>query len=65
MNDSPGFYTTRVFVKYPFEGMAMLSEGIKATSIENAGKKAGYPVGPLALSDEVNIALMEELENKY
>ena len=64
VNDSPGFYTTRVFVKYPFEGMAMLSEGIKATSIENAGKKAGYPVGPLALSDEVNIALIRRIRKQ-
>ena len=64
VNDSPGFYTTRVFVKYPFEGMAMLSEGIKATSIENAGKKAGYPVGPLALSDEVNIALIGKIRKQ-
>ena len=64
VNDSPGFYTTRVFVKYTFEGMAMLSEGIKATSIENAGKKAGYPVGPLALSDEVNIALIGRIRKQ-
>ena len=64
VNDSPGFYTTRVFVKYPFEGMAMLSEGIRATSIENAGKKAGYPVGPLALSDEVNIALIGRIRKQ-
>ncbi|MFL3007171.1 MAG: 3-hydroxyacyl-CoA dehydrogenase family protein [Candidatus Neomarinimicrobiota bacterium] len=64
VNDSPGFYTTRVFVKYPFEGMAMLSEGIKASSIENAGKKAGYPVGPLALSDEVNIALIGRIRKQ-
>ena len=64
VNDSPGFYTTRVFVKYPFEGMTMLSEGIKATSIENAGKKAGYPVGPLALSDEVNIALIGRIRKQ-
>ena len=64
VNDSPGFYTTRVFIRYPFEGMAMLSEGIKATSIENAGKKAGYPVGPLALSDEVNIALIEKIRKQ-
>ncbi len=64
MNDSPGFYTTRVFVKYPFEGMTMLSEGIKATSIENAGKKAGYPVGPLALSDEVNISLIGRIRKQ-
>ena len=64
VNDSPGFFTTRVFVKYPFEGMAMLSEGIKASSIENAGKKAGYPVGPLALSDEVNIALIGRIRKQ-
>tara|TARA_B100001094_G_C18074527_1_gene741892 strand:- start:482 stop:1243 length:762 start_codon:yes stop_codon:yes gene_type:complete len=64
VNDSPGFFTTRVFVKYPFEGMAMLSEGIKAASIENAGKKAGYPVGPLALSDEVNIALIGRIRKQ-
>jgi len=64
VNDSPGFYTTRVFVKYPFEGMTMLSEGIKATSIENAGKKAGYPVGPLALSDEVNISLIGRIRKQ-
>ena len=64
VNDSPGFYTTRVFVKYPFEGMTMLSEGIKATSIENAGKKVGYPVGPLALSDEVNIALIGRIRKQ-
>ena len=64
VNDSPGFYTTRVFVKYPFEGMAMLNEGIKASSIELAGKKAGYPVGPLALSDEVNIALIGKIRKQ-
>ena len=64
VNDSPGFYTTRVFTKYPCEGMAMLDEGIKATSIENAGKKAGYPVGPLALSDEVNIALVGKIREQ-
>ena len=42
----------------------MLDEGIKATSIENAGKKAGYPVGPLALSDEVNIALVGKIRKQ-
>jgi len=64
VNDSPGFYTTRVFAKYPCEGMAMLDEGIRATSIENAGKKAGYPIGPLALSDEVNIALVGNIRKQ-
>jgi len=64
VNDNPGFYTTRVFAKYPCEGMAMLSEGIKATSIENAGKKAGYPIGPLAVSDEVNIGLIGRIREQ-
>ncbi len=64
VNDHPGFYTTRVFAKYPYEGMAMLSEGIKATSIENAGKNAGYPVGPLAVSDEVNIGLIDKIRKQ-
>ena len=64
VNDNPGFYTTRVFAKYPYEGMAMLSEGIKATSIENAGRNAGYPVGPLAVSDEVNIGLISEIRKQ-
>jgi len=64
VNDNPGFYTTRVFAKYPYEGMAMLSEGIKATSIENAGRNAGYPVGPLAVSDEVNIGLIGKIRKQ-
>ena len=64
VNDYPGFYTTRVFAKYPCEGMALLHEGIKANSIEDAGKKAGYPIGPLAISDEVNIDLIRRIRRQ-
>jgi 3-hydroxyacyl-CoA dehydrogenase / enoyl-CoA hydratase / 3-hydroxybutyryl-CoA epimerase len=57
VNDSRGFYTSRVVGTYLREGHLMLSEGIPAAMIENAGRMAGMPVGPLALNDEVAIDL--------
>ena len=59
VNDSRGFYTSRVFSTYVMEGIAMLGEGQHPKSIENAGMKAGMPVGPLALTDEVSMKLMD------
>tara|TARA_R110002049_G_scaffold61662_3_gene165558 strand:- start:2371 stop:4509 length:2139 start_codon:yes stop_codon:yes gene_type:complete len=57
VNDSRGFYTSRVFQTFIHEGMAMLREGVKPAMIENAGKMAGMPVGPLMVTDEVSIEL--------
>lgn len=57
VNDSRGFYTSRVFRMFIFEGVAMLEEGIAPARIENAAKAAGFPVGPLALLDEVTMEL--------
>ena len=57
VNDSRGFYTSRVVGTYLREGHLMLSEGVPAAMIENAGRMAGMPVGPLALNDEVAIDL--------
>jgi 3-hydroxyacyl-CoA dehydrogenase / enoyl-CoA hydratase / 3-hydroxybutyryl-CoA epimerase len=57
VNDSRGFYTSRVVGTYLREGHLMLTEGIPAAMIENAGRMAGMPVGPLALNDEVAIDL--------
>lgn len=57
VNDSPGFYTSRVFGTLTNEGMTMLAEGIKPALIENAAKMAGLPVGPLAVMDEVTLEL--------
>ena len=64
VNDSRGFYTTRVFERYTREGMALLAEGNSAEKIEAAGKKAGYPVGPLAIIDEISIELVEHIRNE-
>lgn len=58
VNDSRGFYTSRVFATYTREGMLMLTEGINPALIENAGKMTGMPMPPLALSDEVALDLI-------
>ena len=57
VNDSRGFYTSRVVGTYIREGHVMLSEGVPAAMIENVGRTAGMPVGPLALNDEVAVDL--------
>jgi 3-hydroxyacyl-CoA dehydrogenase/enoyl-CoA hydratase/3-hydroxybutyryl-CoA epimerase len=58
VNDGRGFFTSRVFGKYINEGITMLTEGMPPAVIENVAKKTGMPVGPLAVSDEVNLQLM-------
>ena len=57
VNDSRGFFTSRVFGTFVMEGVAMLSEGIPAPAIENAGVQCGMPVGPLAVIDETSLSL--------
>ncbi len=57
VNDSRGFYTSRVFATYVGEGLAMLKEGVHPRSIEVAGLQAGMPMPPLALQDEVSLSL--------
>ncbi|HVV93871.1 MAG TPA: 3-hydroxyacyl-CoA dehydrogenase NAD-binding domain-containing protein [Hyphomicrobiales bacterium] len=57
VNDSRGFFTSRVVGTYVAEGHRMLAEGVPAAMIENIGRIAGMPVGPLALNDEVAIDL--------
>ncbi|MGM0768844.1 MAG: 3-hydroxyacyl-CoA dehydrogenase NAD-binding domain-containing protein [Pseudomonadota bacterium] len=61
VNDSRGFFTSRVFGTFVNEGISMLAEGIHPSSIENAGVLAGMPVGPLAISDEVSLTLMQHI----
>jgi 3-hydroxyacyl-CoA dehydrogenase/enoyl-CoA hydratase/3-hydroxybutyryl-CoA epimerase len=57
VNDSRGFYTSRVVGTYIREGHLMLAEGVPAAMIENVGRMAGMPVGPLSLNDEVAVDL--------
>jgi len=64
VNDSRGFYTTRVFAAYVQEGQALLGEGQNPRAIESAGLQAGMPVAPLALTDEVSLSLMHHIREQ-
>lgn len=59
VNDSRGFYTSRVFGTYITEGGELLAEGVEPATIEQAGRMAGMPMPPLSLSDEVGLHLMQ------
>lgn len=64
VNDSRGFFTSRVFGTFTNEGIAMLGEGVCAAMIETEARKAGMPVGPLAISDEVSLSLMSHIRQQ-
>ncbi|MFC0282800.1 3-hydroxyacyl-CoA dehydrogenase NAD-binding domain-containing protein [Camelimonas abortus] len=57
VNDARGFFANRCVGAYVQEGHLMLLEGVPPAMIENVGRMAGMPVGPLALNDEVAIDL--------
>ncbi|HKB55546.1 MAG TPA: 3-hydroxyacyl-CoA dehydrogenase NAD-binding domain-containing protein [Ramlibacter sp.] len=57
VNDSRGFFTSRVFATFVMEAAAMIAEGIPAAVVEHAGIMAGMPVGPLAVLDETALSL--------
>jgi len=63
VNDSRGFFTSRVIGTFINEGIAMLAEGIPAATIEQASGQAGYPAPVLQLSDELNLKLMRRIRN--
>jgi 3-hydroxyacyl-CoA dehydrogenase / enoyl-CoA hydratase / 3-hydroxybutyryl-CoA epimerase len=61
VNDSRGFFTSRVIGTFINEGIGMLLEGIPAPTIEQASSQAGYPAPLLQLSDELNLNLMRKI----
>ncbi|WP_027007778.1 3-hydroxyacyl-CoA dehydrogenase NAD-binding domain-containing protein [Conexibacter woesei] len=61
VNDSRGFFTSRVIGTFINEGIAMLAEGVPAQTIEQASSQAGYPAPVLQLSDELNLELMARI----
>lgn len=64
VNDSRGFFTSRVFGTFIQEGLRLLSEGVHPAKIEMAALKAGMPVGPLAIQDEVSLTLTEHVASE-
>jgi 3-hydroxyacyl-CoA dehydrogenase/enoyl-CoA hydratase/3-hydroxybutyryl-CoA epimerase len=63
VNDSRGFFTSRVIGTFINEGIAMLLEGVPAATIEQASAQAGYPASVLQLSDELNLQLMRKIRD--
>ncbi|HEY2260777.1 MAG TPA: 3-hydroxyacyl-CoA dehydrogenase NAD-binding domain-containing protein [Solirubrobacteraceae bacterium] len=63
VNDSRGFFTSRVIGTFLNEGIAMLLEGVPAPTIEQASSQAGYPAPVLQLSDELNLKLMRKIRD--
>lgn len=61
VNDSRGFFTSRVIGKYINEGLRMLSEGVNPVALERAAIMAGFPTGVLQISDELNLELMKKI----
>ncbi|WMJ01779.1 3-hydroxyacyl-CoA dehydrogenase NAD-binding domain-containing protein [Pseudomonas chlororaphis subsp. aurantiaca] len=64
VNDSRGFFTSRVFGTFTNEGIAMLGEGVAAPMIETEARKAGMPIGPLAICDEVSLSLLSHIRQQ-
>ncbi|HEX2904105.1 MAG TPA: 3-hydroxyacyl-CoA dehydrogenase NAD-binding domain-containing protein [Jatrophihabitans sp.] len=62
--DSRGFFTSRVIGTFINEALAMLGEGVPPAMIEQATTQAGYPVGALQLTDELNMELMAKIRNE-
>ncbi|WP_101675017.1 3-hydroxyacyl-CoA dehydrogenase NAD-binding domain-containing protein [Alloalcanivorax mobilis] len=65
VNDSRGFFTSRVIGTFINEAIAMVGEGQNANSIEQAATQAGYPVGALKLIDEINMKLSLKIAGEY
>ena len=64
VNDARGFYTSRVFSTSVLEGVKMLCEGVTPALVENAGQKAGMPVGALTMTDEVSAELVYKIDKQ-
>ncbi|SNS77950.1 3-hydroxyacyl-CoA dehydrogenase NAD-binding domain-containing protein [Rhodococcoides kyotonense] len=64
VNDSRGFFTSRVIGTFLDEAMAAVGEGVDPTFIEQAGAQAGYPAPPLQLMDEVTLTLSQKIRHE-
>ena len=61
VNDSRGFYTSRVYGTLLTEAAALLEEGVDPQTIERAATMAGFPAPPLAMLDEVSLTLTQHI----
>ncbi|MFD3521567.1 3-hydroxyacyl-CoA dehydrogenase NAD-binding domain-containing protein [Streptomyces sp. NPDC058653] len=64
VNDSRGFFTSRVIGQFINEGVAMVAEGVEPASVEQAAAQAGYPAKVLSLMDELTLTLPRKIRNE-
>ncbi|NUK38018.1 enoyl-CoA hydratase/isomerase family protein [Streptomyces lunaelactis] len=64
VNDSRGFFTSRVIGRFINEGVAMVGEGVEPASVEQAAAQAGYPAKVLSLMDELTLTLPRKIRNE-
>ncbi|AZK97526.1 MULTISPECIES: 3-hydroxyacyl-CoA dehydrogenase NAD-binding domain-containing protein [Streptomyces] len=64
VNDSRGFFTSRVIGRFINEGVAMVGEGIDPASVEQAAAQAGYPAKVLSLMDELTLTLPRRIRGE-
>jgi 3-hydroxyacyl-CoA dehydrogenase/enoyl-CoA hydratase/3-hydroxybutyryl-CoA epimerase len=64
VSDSRGFFTSRVILTRLVEALAMVAEGVEPAVVENAAVAVGYPVGPLALIDELTVSLVHTVRTQ-
>ncbi|WP_328612168.1 3-hydroxyacyl-CoA dehydrogenase NAD-binding domain-containing protein [Amycolatopsis sp. NBC_00345] len=64
VNDSRGFFTSRVIGTFINEAVAALGEGVEPATIEQAGSQAGYPAPPLQLMDELTLTLPRKIRKE-
>ncbi len=64
VNDSRGFFTSRVIGTMISEGLALVSEGMHPASVEQASSQAGYPAPVLQLLDELTLTLSQKIRKE-
>lgn len=64
VGDSRGFFTSRVFGAYNREGIGLVGEGAGAARVENLALQSGFPVGPLAVVDEIGLPLARRIREQ-
>jgi 3-hydroxyacyl-CoA dehydrogenase/enoyl-CoA hydratase/3-hydroxybutyryl-CoA epimerase len=55
VNDRPGFWVNRILSPYLNEAGLMVAEGVPIERIDRTATAWGFPVGPIALLDEIGL----------
>ncbi|RAJ69048.1 3-hydroxyacyl-CoA dehydrogenase/enoyl-CoA hydratase/3-hydroxybutyryl-CoA epimerase [Streptomyces sp. Amel2xB2] len=64
VNDSRGFFTSRVIGHFINEGVALVGEGVEPATVEQAAAQAGYPAKVLSLMDELTLTLPRKIREE-